>query len=148
MNKIRLPILIIVVSLTLTSIIALQALAISSENTSNRAGMGDLKRFEAQQVLINTGNTASSRVGIGDLKRFEAQQALANTTNYVNTRVGMGNLQRFEAQQTIVNAGMSIPGTSNRVCPNLSTSYGEKDAGASAPAYVLQAKGCMEQAVK
>ena len=117
MNKTRLPILIIVVSLILTSVIAVQALANSSGNTSNRAGMGDLQRFEAQQALANTGDYASRRVGMGDLRRFEAQPA-------------------------IVNADTSSPGTSNRVCPNSSTSYGEKDAGASAPANVLHAIGC------
>ena len=78
MNKTRLPILIIVVSLVLSAVIALQALANSGGTASSRVGMGDLQRFEAQKPLANPSGSAISRVGMGDLQRFEAQKALAN----------------------------------------------------------------------
>ena len=79
MNKTRLPILIIVVSLLLAAVIALQAFASNEGKPNNRAGMGDLQRFEGQKPLANTGPKAGSRVGMGDLQRFEAQNSVALT---------------------------------------------------------------------
>ncbi len=48
-------------------------------------GIGDLRRFEAQQ-------TASRKIGMGDLRRYEAQQSDIS-------KIGMGDLRRFEATQ-------------------------------------------------
>jgi len=60
----------------------------------------------------------------------------------------MGDLQRFESRQISVNAGESSINTPGRVCPSVSTSYGERDAGASAPANVLQVMDCIAPGVK
>ncbi len=113
MNKIRLPILITTVSLILTAILVLQAYQHSTG---------------AQQKV------RSRTTGMGDLRRFEGQQAGLNAGAGAVARVGMGDLRRFEA-----GLGASTPA---RVCPSLSTPSGERDAGVSAPAYVLRALGC------
>ena len=60
----------------------------------------------------------------------------------------MGDLRRFETGQILTAGDVSSFHLADRVCPAMSTTYGERDAGASAPAIVLQAVGCLEQAVK
>jgi hypothetical protein len=140
MNKIRLPILITTVSLVLTAILVLQAyqrsIGVQGKGVSKMTGMGDLRRFEGQQAALNTWVSAADRVGMSDLHRFEGQQAALNTWVSAADRVGMGDLHRFE------DAAPSSSPSPARVCPSLSTLSGERDAGASAPAYVLRALGC------
>ena len=69
----------------------------------SNVGMGDLRRFEAQQSLPSTRAEASSSsyVGMGDLRRFEAQQSLSSIGTQASNRnnIGMGDLRRFEGQQ-------------------------------------------------
>jgi hypothetical protein len=124
MNKTRLPIFVVSVSLILTSVFAVQAYqrTVGARPSSGQkaAGMGDLQRFEAQQAAEAAAGQASSS---------------AKT-------VGMGDLRLYEAQQAGASSAAIIPQTGRPACSSLSTAAGERDAGASAPAYVLRAMGC------
>ena len=97
-------------------------------------GMGDLRRIEAQQN--STAAKSQPSVGMGDLRRFEAQQNSAAARTLVS--VGMGDLRRFEAGQIFTAGDVSSFKLTDRVCPTMSTNYGERDAGASAPVHVLK----------
>lgn len=103
-------------------------------------GMGDLQLFEAQQNAATGGalGKINPYIGMGELRRYEAPVR----------SIGMGDLRRIEAGQVLAATNESSSQQPGRVCTNPSTSYGERDAGVSAPAYVLHAKGCLEQVIK
>jgi len=118
--------------------------ALRAPQNAAAPGIGDLRRFEQQQGALNSVppiNSLTKALGFGDLRRFEAEQTSQNAVSPVTALAkapGFGDLHRFETLQ----ASRSAAATIQQVCPNLSTSAGERDAGASAPAAVLQAIGC------
>ncbi len=116
------------------------AASVSIIDNSAVAGMGDFRRYEGQ-------NSSVSSVGMGDLQRFEYQQSIASGATILDNSAvaGMGDFRLFEAQQS---AGLTFANDPALVCLALSTSSGEHDAGASAPASVLQAMGCPAPASK
>ncbi len=122
MNKTRLPVVIMTLALFSTAILAL----LTYRNSAGALG----------------GSRSSS--GFGDLRLFEAQQnnASGKALERGNPYVGMGELRRFEAGQLLATTHMSLVQLPERICPQLSTSYGERDAGASTPDIVLRAQGC------
>ena len=94
MSKIRLPVVVIVAALFFVGFLTLRAVvppASANHIGDTTVGMGDLRRFEAQQA-----QSLRASVGMGDLRRLEAQQALN-----VRTLAGMGDLRRFEAGQAV-----------------------------------------------
>jgi hypothetical protein len=128
MNKTRLPVAIMTVALFSTAILALLTFyrttgAVRSNSLSS--GMGELQLIEAP-------GSNHPYLGMGELRRYEAPVP----------RIGMGDLRRIEAEQVLAATYASNSQVPDRVCPNLSTSYGERDTGASAPVYILLAKGC------
>jgi hypothetical protein len=153
MNKTRLPIIIVAVSLVFSTVFALWAYQGSigaDESSRSYAGMGDLQRLDAQYSNASGGVAKNNRpyAGMGDVHRFEAQPPAPKSgadnspsPSHTNT-VGMGDLRLFEAKQIIGNTSASGSRSPGRLCPNLSTSGGESDAGVSAPVYVLQEMGC------
>lgn len=155
MNKTRIPVVIITVALFATAILALQTYsgtikAVGSNPSSS--GMGDLRFFESQQNAGSVGalEKRSSSIGMGDLRFFEAQQKAESVGAFEesSSSIGMGDLRRFEAQQALAATRLSSSQLPDRGCASLSTAYGERDAGASAPAYVLRAQGCLPDTVK
>lgn len=122
MNKTRVPVAIMAVALFFAAILVLLTYINTIEargSSPDSSGMGELRLLEAQQNTASGGVLYKSipYVGMGDLRRIEAGQVLA-TTNVIGFQL------------------------SDRVCPAPSTSYGERDSGASAPVGVLLAKGC------
>jgi len=106
MNTKRLIKLIVVPAITLTVLGVLLVFRISfAAKNDNQAstGMGELRRFEAQQSLpiVRDQRSRHSYAGMGDLRRFEAQQSLPVVIGQGSRHsyVGMGDLRRFEAQQ-------------------------------------------------
>lgn len=106
-------------------------------------GMGDLQLFEASRSNLSRAVTEISQpyAGMGDLRIHEARA-------YSHPYVGMGDLRLLEAQQTYVNSGVRSSRLPEYSCPTSSTSYGERDAGASAPIIVLRETGCIDQGGK
>jgi hypothetical protein len=94
MSKIRLPVMIVAAALIVAGLLALRT-GVPSASAKHidpaPVGMGDLRRFEAQQA-----QSIRASVGMGDLRRFEAGQAISSRAS-----VGMGDLRRFEASQSI-----------------------------------------------
>jgi len=85
-------------------------------------------------------NTSSRTAGFGDLRAVEAAQSSASSSSPPS--IGFGDLRAYEAGQN--QAAIPLTGrTGFPACPTLSTGFGEHDAGASAPAYVLLALGCI-----
>ena len=140
MNNTRVPVVIMAVALFSTAILAL-LIYISTieamESSPSSSGMGELRLLEAQQNNSFGGalDQSSPYVGMGELHRFEAPASS-------HPDIGMGDLRRIEAGQSLTTANVSRFQLPDRVCPNPSTSYGERDSGASAPVYALLAKGC------
>ncbi len=122
MNTPRLPIVIMTTALLATAILAL----LTYRSTTTAVG------------------SSPSQTGMGDLHRYDAQKSNASnrTLDKSSPYVGMGGLRRFEAEQALATANVSSLQLPDRVCPNRGTPNGERDAGASAPVYVLLAKGC------
>jgi hypothetical protein len=63
-------------------------------------GMGELRRFEAEALIIPvTGRSGSSlpMAGMGNLRRFEVEQQSSPLN------IGIGNLRRFEGEPTSQN---------------------------------------------
>lgn len=140
MNTTRLPIVILTAALLSTAFLVLftyRSTINAVGSSPSQTGMGDLHRYDAQQSNASdrTLFESSPYVGMGELRRFEAP---------VNSRpvVGIGVLRRFEAEQALATTNVRSYQLSDRVCPNQGTQNGERDAGASAPIYVLLAKGC------
>ena len=74
MFKIRLPVVVVVTALIVAGFLALRTVvpAASAKHTDLASvGMGDLRRFEAQQAI-----SIRASVGMGDLRRFEASQSI------------------------------------------------------------------------
>ena len=95
MTKIRLPVMIVVAALIVAGLLTLRTVvpsASAKHNDLTPVGMGNLRRFEAQQA-----QSIRALPGMGDLRRFEAQQTLSGRVS-----VGMGNLRRFEAGQSVL----------------------------------------------
>ena len=140
MNNTRVPVVIMAVALFSTAILAL-LIYISTieamESSPSSSGMGELRLLEAQQNNSFGGalDQSSPYVGMGELHRFEAPASS-------HPNIGMGDLRRIEAEQVLATTNMSRFQLPDRVCPNPSTSYGERDSGASAPVSALLAKGC------
>ena len=124
MNKTRLPIIIIAITLFSTAILALQAYQRTMEVMESNlpyTGMGDLHLFEAQQTNAAGGalENSPSYAGMGDLRRFEALQSIPVTAGQTSSRpyVGMGDLRRFEAQQEFLKRSREErPAGSLRTC--------------------------------
>jgi hypothetical protein len=94
MYKIRLTAVVIVAVLFIIGFLTLRAVVPSASahhNDLTRVGMGDLRRFEAQQA-----QSLRASVGMGDLRHFEALQAISG-----RALIGMGDLRRFEAGQAL-----------------------------------------------
>ena len=92
MSKIRLPVVVIVAALFVVGFLTLRAVvppASAKHIGGTTVGMGDLRRFEAQQA-----QSLRASVGMGDLRRFETLQAISG-----RALIGMGDLRSFEAQQ-------------------------------------------------
>ena len=145
MNKPKYPMFILVGALVIAALFVFNILYITTRANlpggSVIVGMGDLRRLEAQQVKQNF----SKLPGMGDLRRFEGlqvEQDIPASDSSSNKPVGMGDLRRYEALQT----SYSVTASFGRECPSMSTPAGERDAGASAPAEVLQAQGCLVEA--
>ncbi len=142
MNTPRLPIVIMTAALLSTVILALLTYRNTIKavgNSPSSPGMGDLHFYDAQQSNESEKAQEMSHphIGMGDLRRFEAL-ASSRSNN------GMGDLHRFEYGQLLATTNVSSLQLPARLCPNLSTSYGERDAGTSAPDYVLRASGCLK----
>lgn len=159
MNKTRLPVVIMTVALFSAAGLALLTYYRTTEamgSSPSSSGMGDLQLIEAQQNSASGGAlkksnpyvgmgdlhsfegpaSSSSYSGIGDLHLFEAQQynASGGALKESNPYIGMGDLRRFEAEQLLATTNVSSVQLPDGVCPNPSTSYRERDAGASTPA--------------
>jgi hypothetical protein len=119
-------------------------------------GFADLNRVEAQLRAI-TGFADLNRVeakpktitGFADLNRVDSSRQVATNSTGSNqiasqsVRItGFADLNRVASQAILPQTGGSPAQAPSRVCPHLSTPAGERDAGASAPAYVLQAMVC------
>ena len=114
MNNTRLMKLIVAPALILAAIVTLQAFGPSSdaqESSRISAGMGDLHRYEAQQIIPDIGAQEGSRpyVGMGDLRRYEALLTIPDIGAQAGSQpyAGMGDLHRFEALQEIQIASVS-----------------------------------------
>jgi hypothetical protein len=72
----------------------------ASKNNAPYIGMGDLRRFEAQQASQDAGKLLADHpyIGMGDLRRFEAQQACQDAGKLFadHPYIGMGDLRIFE----------------------------------------------------
>lgn len=140
MNKTRVPIVIMAIALLSAAILTFLTYINTIEargSSPYSSGMGELQLLEARQNNASGGGLDKSipYVGMGDLRRIEARASSRPV-------IGMGDLRRIEAEQVLAAAnviGFQLP---DRVCPAPSTSYGERDSGASAPVDVLLAKGC------
>lgn len=160
MNKTRLPILIVIASLVLTSLLAFQVVQRSigarDDSSANTVGFADLNRVASQDSRI-TGFADLNRIapqksgitGFADLNRVAPQKSsitgfadLNRVSPQKSGITGFADLNRVDSHELLPLAGAKVSNSPGRVCPNLSTPYGERDAGVSAPSYVLQAIGC------
>ena len=82
MNNTRLYKLIAGLALILIASIALYACSpsLAKANSVQSVGIGDLRRFEAQQFISSNLALQANRtsIGMGDLRYYEAQQTLAS----------------------------------------------------------------------